>query len=280
MAIAITIVSTKGGVGKTTLTANLGGLLADLGQRVLLVDADAQPTLSSYYPITQMAEMGLTHLITQTEVEGTISQTNIERLDLIVSDDPEGRLRDWILHTPGGLVRLKYVLTKLNDLYDIILIDTQGAVGPLQDSAVLAADLLISPIPPQILSAREFTRGTVSMLERLRPMAHMGAPVPPLKGLIYRNDRSIDAKRIVQSLREESFLASKGSISILNTIIPETVAYREAATRRIPVHRWKSSVLDTLSALVQELFPHLTVDTEQFITANREPLNPPGRMAQ
>ena len=44
MAIAITIVSTKGGVGKTTLTANLGGLLADLGQRVLLVDADAQPT--------------------------------------------------------------------------------------------------------------------------------------------------------------------------------------------------------------------------------------------
>ncbi len=46
--IVLTICSTKGGVGKTTLTANLAGFLADAGQQVLLVDADIQPTLSSY----------------------------------------------------------------------------------------------------------------------------------------------------------------------------------------------------------------------------------------
>jgi Mrp family chromosome partitioning ATPase len=46
--IVLTICSTKGGVGKTTLTANLAGFLADAGQRDLLVDADIQPTLSSY----------------------------------------------------------------------------------------------------------------------------------------------------------------------------------------------------------------------------------------
>ncbi|MGB5613728.1 MAG: ParA family protein, partial [Sedimenticolaceae bacterium] len=44
--ITLTICSTKGGVGKTTLTANLAGFLADAGQQVLLVDADIQPTLS------------------------------------------------------------------------------------------------------------------------------------------------------------------------------------------------------------------------------------------
>ena len=43
-----TICSSKGGVGKTTLTANLGALLAELGLRVLLIDADKQPSLSSY----------------------------------------------------------------------------------------------------------------------------------------------------------------------------------------------------------------------------------------
>jgi cellulose biosynthesis protein BcsQ len=48
MATRISIVSTKGRVGKTTLTANLGSILADLGQRVLLIDDDLQPTLSSY----------------------------------------------------------------------------------------------------------------------------------------------------------------------------------------------------------------------------------------
>ena len=44
--LTFTITSTKGGVGKTTLTANLGALLADMGQRVLLIDADAQASLS------------------------------------------------------------------------------------------------------------------------------------------------------------------------------------------------------------------------------------------
>ena len=45
----ITVISTKGGVGKTSLTANLGALYADLGVRVLLMDTDPQASLSKYY---------------------------------------------------------------------------------------------------------------------------------------------------------------------------------------------------------------------------------------
>jgi len=47
----IAIANTKGGSGKTTLTANLGAYLACCGWRVLLIDADIQPTLSNYFPI-------------------------------------------------------------------------------------------------------------------------------------------------------------------------------------------------------------------------------------
>lgn len=46
--ITIVILSTKGGVGKTTLTANLGALLADLGLKVLIIDTDTQPSLSKH----------------------------------------------------------------------------------------------------------------------------------------------------------------------------------------------------------------------------------------
>ena len=76
-------------------------------------------------------------------------------------------------------------------------------------------------------------------------------------------DRTVDAKRIALELRREA-APSCGQIRILDTVIPSTVAYREAATSRIPVHRWEqrrsgpsSSARDTMIELVRELFPHL-----------------------
>ncbi|HSH30798.1 MAG TPA: ParA family protein [Thiohalobacter sp.] len=266
--ITVTICSTKGGVGKTTLTANLAGILADAGVRVLMVDADIQPTLSSYYPLETRSETGLHRLVTEGSVEGAISRTALPGLDIILSDDPDGSLENWILHTPDGRVRMRQALQQLPD-YDIALIDTQGAIGPLQDAGVLAADILLSPIPPEILSAREFARGTLSMLERLRPMQFLGAPVGHLHGLIYRMDRTVDARRVADSLRKATFAESRGGISILDTVIPATVAYREAASARIPVHQWEKQrrgptpcARETMVALVRELLPHIDLPVE------------------
>ena len=273
MTVRITTTSTKGGVGKTTVTANLGAYLADLGYKVLLIDADIQPTLSSYFPVDPalIAAGGLTELSTNGDTDGTVTPIDIPldgehdgALDIVLSNDPQGRLQQWILHTPDGRVRLKHILADYDDLYDVVLLDTQGAVGPLQDAAVLAADFLLSPIPPEILSAREFARGTVSMLDRLRPMAAMGAPVGPLRGLLYRVDRTGDGRAIADELRREACGESRGQITILDTFIPSAVAYREAATQQVPVHRWEPhrqgptlSGAETMRRLTEELLPHL-----------------------
>lgn len=256
--IRITAVSTKGGVGKTTLTANLGAILADLGQRVLLVDADLQPTLSSYYRLEHQAPLGLVDVLERGGTSNAISRTDIG-CDLIVSNDPEGKLPDWVLHTPDGRFRLKRILRRLTG-YDMILIDTQGAAGPLQDMAVLAADVLISPIPPDVLSAREFSRGTLAMIERLSHMEDIGFPLGNLYGLIYRLDRTIDARLTAESIRRLSYGPSQGRIQILTAVIPATVAYREAAAAGEPVHRFEPSrkgptpsALESMMALVREL---------------------------
>ncbi len=260
--IKITIISTKGGVGKTTLTANLGGILADAGYKVLLIDADPQPTLSSYYPLQEAAAHGITHLITEATTENVISRTVIGNLDIVISDDSNGTLRDWIRDAVDGRVRLKYVLDQLQSKYDFVLIDTQGATGPLQDAAACAGDFMLSPIPPEILSAKEFVRGTVSMIQRLQPMALMNAPIGHLFGVIYKMDHTKDAKLIAAELRKQSFMPAKGSISIMNTVIPNSVVFRDAATQRIPVHRAKSatnaiSAKDTMIAFTKELIPNL-----------------------
>ena len=67
MSKIIAICATKGGVGKTTLTANLAALLACGGNSVLMIDADPQPSLSHYYELkrTPSKEHGLHHLLTQ-----------------------------------------------------------------------------------------------------------------------------------------------------------------------------------------------------------------------
>ncbi|ROO24100.1 ParA family protein [Salinisphaera japonica] len=259
----IAIASSKGGVGKTTLTANLGGFLALAGYRVLMVDADIQPTLSSYYPFDYHAASGLYDVVTAGTIETAISRTSLPNLDIVISDDPEGRLENWILHTPDGRIRLRRALANVD--YDFVLIDTQGAIGPLQDIGVLAGDLLLSPIPPEILSAREFARGTLSMLERLRPMHMLGAPVGPLYGLCYRMDRTVDARLVADTLRQSTFAESRGDISILDTVVPATVAYREAASAQVPVHVWEPhrragtapAGLETMTALVRELLPRV-----------------------
>ncbi len=269
----LTVVSTKGGVGKTTMAANMGGLLADLGYRVLLVDADVQPTLSSYYAIHRQAPGGLFQLLVSGDTQNVISSTVISNLDLIVSNDPTGQLANLLLHAPDGRTRLRHLLDQLDTPYDLVILDTQGSLGVLQDAAVLASDLLVSPLPPEMLSAREFSRGTVSMLGRLRPMSQLGLSVPPLVAVLNRIDRTRNAAQIAAALRDELFATSKDRIGLLNTMIPNLVAYREAASIGVPVHRHEPirppgrtapAARETMLALAQEILPDRVFDVARL----------------
>ncbi|MDZ4251175.1 MAG: ParA family protein [Sulfuritalea sp.] len=265
--IKFTVTSTKGGVGKTTLTANLGALLADMGLRVLLIDADVQPSLSKYFPLAvAKPAAGLTEVIVRgTVTKSCITATLYQNLDIVISDDPEGNLPHWLLNRIDRGFRLRFALQspEVVDAYDCVLIDTQGAIGPLQDAAVLAADILVSPITPEILSAREFRDGTMELLDRLEPGGALGASLGPMKAVIYRQDRSADARIIASGIRED-FIKLKGRVAVLETVVPHAKAYKEAATLRVPVHRHERkrdgptpSAYTVMHQLAWELIPSL-----------------------
>ena len=240
----ITVCSTKGGVGKTTLTANLGAIIADTEYRVLLIDADPQPSLSSYYAVDQSPDStGLTDLLTS-DKRISPARTSVKNLDIIVSDDPTGSLETQLLYAADGRLRMHTGLQRI-DGYDFAVIDTRGAAGVIVESAALAADICISPIPPEVIAAQEFVRGTVSMISGLQSMSAFGISPGELCALIYRYDRTNDARSVNESI---AAAADFSNARLLQTSVPNRVAYREAATRRIPAHVHERSRRDDTSA--------------------------------
>ena len=87
----------------------------------------------------------------------------------MVSNDAQGQLNTLLLHASDGRLRLRNLLPLFRPHYDLLLIDTQGARSVLLEMAILASDLLLSPVTPEILAARELRRGTLQLLRDLAP---------------------------------------------------------------------------------------------------------------
>ncbi|MCK9749834.1 ParA family protein [Pseudomonas syringae pv. syringae] len=262
------LVSTKGGVGKSTKAANLGGFCADSGLKVLLIDLDpVQPSLSSYYPIAQEASGGIFELIAQnlTDPERIISKTSIPNLSLILSNDPNNQLINLLLQAPDGRLRLAHLLKAFKDQFDLILIDTQGARSVMLEMVVLASDLALSPLPPNMLSAREFSRGTLQMLDGLRPYSRLGLPIPPIKVVVNGLDQTVDARDIHDAIRRT--FTGNAEIEVLKTTVPASVIFRQGSTAGMSAHRIEykqpsnrraPSALKIIRDLAIEIFPQWT----------------------
>lgn len=259
------VVSTKGGTGKTTTSANLGAFCADAGLRTLIIDLDpVQPSLSSYYPLVEEAQGGIYDLLAfnETDFVRIVSQTAIANLSLIISNDINNQLINLLLQAPDGRLRLANLMPAFKDHFDLILIDTQGARSAMLEMVVLASDVVISPLPPNMLAAREFSRGTLQMLDGLRAYGRLGLKIPPVHIVINNFDLTADAQMINHSVRE--IFQGNTEIDVLECTIPAAVVFRDAASLGTPAHRLEyrqpsnrksPSALAIVRQLAIEVFP-------------------------
>lgn len=158
-----TVANQKGGVGKTTSTISLGGLLAERGHRVLLVDTDPHASLSYYFGIeSEDLELSVYDLFVQVSTKEQIMQslcpTQYENIDILPATMGLATL-DRSLGTKGGMgLVLKKAMQKLADEYDYILMDCPPVLGVLMVNALAASDRIIVPVQTEFLALKGLDR--------------------------------------------------------------------------------------------------------------------------
>lgn len=181
MSEVIAIAMQKGGVGKTTTTVNLAAALAELGQRVLVVDLDPQGNLTEhlgrqpekisptiYNVLRDEIEKG------ENSVQSAIHPTS-EGFDLLPAQ-PELSLIDLALINTLSRERVfETVLAPIRDNYDYILVDCNPSLGLLVVNALTSADSVIIPIQTEYLAARgaNMILSTIETIKRKRLNPHL-----------------------------------------------------------------------------------------------------------
>ncbi|MEX0447946.1 ParA family protein [Xenorhabdus sp. SGI246] len=275
--IILPIISPKGGEGKSTHAANLAGFFADADLQTLLIDADySQPTSSSIFNLVYEAPAGLYELLMQTvdlsQADTIISRSTIHNLDIIVSNDPDELLPTAMLHAPDGRLRLRNVLQHpLFHQYDVIIIDSKGATGVMTELVVLTAtQFVLGIIKPILPDVREFLRGTLRMLTRLRPFENYGIQLPliqilanGIEGTNLDRDTLNELTDIIDQQRyDTSALEGRKVYQLLSTRIDLLDIYKLGHVRAQPVHRLEykttrksPAAAQTMYSLACELFP-------------------------
>ncbi len=185
----IAVANLKGGVGKTTLTANLGAILSKQNQRVLLVDLDYQGSLTSLcLPPGEIREIRRNQRFVDQLFEGFPVEperlspcshpvAELSGVRLVAADEPladvETRvMAQWLLQPDQGDVR--YMLRSclhsqaLAEEYDYVLIDCPPRLTTACINAFTSADFLLIPVLLDRTSAEAVPRQLASLRQLKR----------------------------------------------------------------------------------------------------------------
>lgn len=214
MAHIITFANHKGGVGKTTTTANVGSALALQGEVVLLVDLDAQQNLTGTF--------------LQEDADSGVYDALSGKTDIL----PVVKVRENLYLAPAGIELaeadinlrgqdiLKNVLEPLRDSYDYILIDCPPSLGILTLNALVACDDLYIP-----MTAEYYPLKGLSMLEKVTERIRRSGANPNLEisGVIITryNRRTLNNAVINQ-------IVSRYGDRVFKTRVRECIAVAEA----------------------------------------------------
>ena len=251
----IAICNQKGGVGKTATTVNLGLGLARQGKRVLLVDVDAQGSLTAslgYQHPDQLDETLSTVLGKVIDEKPLLPDEGIihheESVDLLPANIDLAAMEVTLVNIMSRETILREYLNTVRNQYDVILLDCCPSLGMLTINALSAADEVLIPMQAHYLSLK-------GMEQLMRTIARVKRQINPnltISGILITmaDMRTTYSQEIVELLRG----TYGGKLKIFDTVIPRSLRAAETSAEG------KSIFLHDPSGKVSAAYQALTLE--------------------
>lgn len=259
MTYTIAISNEKGGVAKTTTTLSLGGALAELGHKVLLIDMDPQAnlTLALGFEPAEAAKTSANVLIESAPLQSAIHKTDFERLELVPCNARIESAEQFLPVRNNYLTTLRSALENTHQLgYEYVLLDCPPALGAITLNALAASDLLMIPTQAEYFSAYAL-RNMMSVVRRIRKEANPNLAYRILVTLLDRRNRTH------RSIYEQ--LISTFGEGIFETVIEMDTKLRESPIAGQPITRYMPTSRGSLQyrVLAQELIEYAQETNQQ-----------------